>query len=403
MRILKPGKSRHIFFLLHFPIQPALGLHVQVRNCNVILGLEINQIRCFIISFQNLTRHFQNQCVYMVEEEGHKENKVNSEHFWDIHVLMCQLRCRSHQGMHQLREVYGLARCNGWDRTDRASEGEVSGLYHTQTLWFREFSSIKYIVNFQEKIFQVALVFLTQTWFLYKGEDLGKWEGFDCPFCKSHIYSVSIAGSLFFDLLYPMQGKITMKCGSKIGWLLYSYGHRCPCDSYPINCDRSCIFEKGLLRDDKFTYVSLAATTDLVTPLALSWLGEQGTVFPLTTVRLCTVPVEEGDGDSMDINKLALCDHVIDAQPKVIDTWQASFTIVLEGIDFVRVSGDNQGSSLGDAVFVSFVEVLQAFRSKIAFLVNFCASETDCKDVKFDILRYFVSVIHPGQDLENSN
>lgn len=73
------------------------------------------------------------------------------------------------------------------------------------------------------------------------------------------------------------------------------------------------------------------------------------------------VPVEEGDGDSMDINKLALCDHVIDAQPKVIDTWQASFTIVSEGIDFVRVSGDNQGSSLGDAVFIGFMEVLQTF------------------------------------------
>lgn len=26
----------------------------------------------------------------MVEEEGHEENQVKSEHFWDIHVLMWQ-------------------------------------------------------------------------------------------------------------------------------------------------------------------------------------------------------------------------------------------------------------------------------------------------------------------------
>lgn len=149
---------------------------------------------------------------------------------------------------------------------------------------------------------------------------------------------------------------------------------------------------KGLLRDDKLAYVPLGATTDLVTPFALGRLGEQGTVLALTAVGLCAVPVEEGDGDSMHINKLALCDHVIDPQPKVIDTWQASFTIVSEGIDLVRVSGDNQGSSLGDAVFVGFMEVLQAFRSKVAFLVNFCASETDCKDVKFDILRCSLNV-----------
>lgn len=94
-------------------------------------------------------------------------------------------------------------------------------------------------------------------------------------------------------------------------------------------------FQKDLLRDDKLTYVPLAATTDLITPFALSRLGEQGTVFPLATIRLCSVPVEEGDGNSIDINKLAFCDQVIDAQPKVIDTWQAPFTIVSKGIDFI--------------------------------------------------------------------
>lgn len=113
--------------------------------------------------------------------------------------------------------------------------------------------------------------------------------------------------------------------------------------------------------------------------------------------------MEEGDGDSVDINKLALGDHVIDAQPKVIDTWQASFTVVSEGVDLVRVSGDHQGSSLGDTVFVSFMEVLQAFRSKVAFLVKLCASETDCKDVKLDILRGFLNVRHLGLDLENGH
>lgn len=79
---------------------------------------------------------------------------------------------------------------------------------------------------------------------------------------------------------------------------------------------KSCLedaFEKDLLRDDKLAYVPLAAPTDLITPFALSWLGEQGTVFPLATIRLCSVPVEERDGNSIDINKLAFCDQVIDA------------------------------------------------------------------------------------------
>ena len=90
-------------------------------------------------------------------------------------------------------------------------------------------------------------------------------------------------------------------------------------------------------------------------------MGEQDTVFPLATVRLCTVPVEEGDSDSVDVNKLAFRDHVIDAQPKVIDTWQALFTIVLEGVDFVGVPGDNQDSSFGNAVFIGLMEMLQTF------------------------------------------
>lgn len=164
----------------------------------------------------------------------------------------------------------------------------------------------------------------------------------------------------------------------------------------PINHDPSFLedaFEKGLLRNDKLTYVPLAATTDLVTPFALSWLGEQGTVFPLATIRLCTVPVEEGDGNSIDIDKLAFCDHVVDSQPKVINPWQAPFTVVSKGVDLLRVSGDNQGPALGNTVFVRFMEVLQAFRSKVAFLVNFCASETDCKDATFDIVRCFLSMI----------
>lgn len=63
----------------------------------------------------------------------------------------------------------------------------------------------------------------------------------------------------------------------------------------------------------------------------------------------------------MDIEELAFCDHVIYAQPKVVDTWQTLFTIVAEGADFVRVPGDGQGSSLGNAVFVGFMVVLQAF------------------------------------------
>lgn len=105
------------------------------------------------------------------------------------------------------------------------------------------------------------------------------------------------------------------------------------------------------------------------------------------------VPVEEGDGDSVDIDKLAFCDHVVDAQPKVIDPRQAPFTIVSDGIDFIGASGDNQRPSLGNAVFVGFMEVPQAFQSKVALLVKFCASETDCKDVKFDILRCFCSII----------
>lgn len=80
----------------------------------------------------------------------------------------------------------------------------------------------------------------------------------------------------------------------------------------------------------------------------------------------------------MDVEELAFCDHVIYTQPKVIDTWQTPLTVVSEGIDFVGIPGDNQGSSLGNAVFVGFVVMLEAFRSKVAFLMNFGASKTDC-------------------------
>lgn len=63
----------------------------------------------------------------------------------------------------------------------------------------------------------------------------------------------------------------------------------------------------------------------------------------------------------MDIEELAFCDHVIYAQPKVVDAWQTLLTIVAEGADFVGVPGDGQGSSLGNAVFIGFMVVLQAF------------------------------------------
>jgi hypothetical protein len=33
------------------------------------------------------------------------------------------------------------------------------------------------------------------------------------------------------------------------------------------------------------------------------------------------------------------------------------------------------------------MEVLQAFRSKVAFLVKFCASETDCGDVGINYIK----------------
>lgn len=145
--------------------------------------------------------------------------------------------------------------------------------------------------------------------------------------------------------------------------------------------------------DGELAYVPLAAVTGLVTPLALSCLGEEGTIFPLATVRLCLVPVEEGDGKPIDVNKLAFCDHVVDAQPKVTDPRQAPFTIVSEGVDFICASGYNQGPALGNAVFIGFVEVLRAFRGKVALLVKFCASETDCKDVRFDILTCYGSII----------
>ena len=72
---------------------------------------------------------------------------------------------------------------------------------------------------------------------------------------------------------------------------------------------------------------------------------------------------------------------------------QAPFTIVSEGVDFIRASGYNQGPALGNAVFIGFVEVLRAFRGKVALLVKFCASETDCKDVRFDILTCYGSII----------
>lgn len=79
--------------------------------------------------------------------------------------------------------------------------------------------------------------------------------------------------------------------------------------SWPVLLGR--ILRRGFLRDDKLTYVPLATSTGLIAPFPLSWLGEQDTVFPLATTWLGTVPVEEGDSESVDIEELAFCDHVI--------------------------------------------------------------------------------------------
>lgn len=113
--------------------------------------------------------------------------------------------------------------------------------------------------------------------------------------------------------------------------------------------------------DVELTHRRLLASAALVEPLAVGCGGEDAAVLAAPSVRLqgdVRLPVLEAHAGARLVHPLALCHHVVDAQPDVRLWAHALAHVAVELVVLVPRRGRGQDATFGDAVLVGCVEAL---------------------------------------------
>lgn len=124
------------------------------------------------------------------------------------------------------------------------------------------------------------------------------------------------------------------------------------------------------LHDHELADVGQPLFALLVEPLAHRGPRQGRTVFQLAAIRLggdFSLPVLVADGAARHVDPLALCCHVVEAQPDLHLRANALAHVVVEGVVLLPILGGAERAPLQDAVFTGLVVRLDLRKRKEAF------------------------------------
>lgn len=140
-------------------------------------------------------------------------------------------------------------------------------------------------------------------------------------------------------------------------------------------------FNRATLSDNvELTHRGLFSSAALIKPLSIGCGGKDGAVLAVAPVRLqgnLSLPVLEAHTGAWLVHPLAVCHHVIDAQPDVLIGADALTDVVVQLVVLVSCQRSAQAAPFGDAIFTGCMEGLFHRISQETLAEDLCAFQTD--------------------------